>query len=565
MTTENAPPPVDELPDRRDASASLAYLLKMLEAVEEKARPIEAMRPQFVGVAANISETSPEWAELWQWLKEAKVALNTWKKAVRALAAARAKEESEEQVAEAEATADRPGSSVGSRIAALTFKLQRTEAGKPKVNVANLAAIFATDPRWEGKLGYHVLREAAVKTVAIDWPKDLAPAKVELGDWTDQDSVRAVGWLNRYFEMDASPLAVAEVIEVVARRTLIDPVRDYLTSVRWDGIFRLDTWLSKYMGAEQTEYTKAIGIRWMISAVARGLVPGCKVDCVLTLEGLQGKGKSSAGRALVPDQSLFFDDDLEIGKKDAAQSLRGKWIVELGELGALSRAEIAVIKAFISRQVDSYRGSFMRRSADYPRRGVFFATVNDHQYLTDIENRRFWPVRTNGEIDFVGIARDRDLLWAEAVARFEAGELWHVDTPELAALCSGEQEQRAKADPWEAWIFDWLRAQTDSLDCQSAFSSDRCTCFKCSGVTTALIMTGALQMRKDTAHSGADQRIGAILRRIGWVHGKMCRQNGMRVRPYYPSQGHAIEADKRIIDGRMAAAGIAAEVERSGA
>src|SRR5690349_20482256 len=132
----------------------------------------------------------------------------------------------------------------------------------------------------------------------------------------------------------------------------------------------------------------------MISAAASAYKPGCKVDHALILEGLERAGKSSALAALVPDGSWYTDEITNLGSKDAAQDLRGKWLIELAELSAMNRSEVETAKAFMSRSTDHYRPSYGRRSQDFPRECVFGGTTNHDNYLvSDTGNRRFWPVK----------------------------------------------------------------------------------------------------------------------------------------------------------------------------
>jgi predicted P-loop ATPase len=128
-------------------------------------------------------------------------------------------------------------------------------------------------------------------------------------------------------------------------------------------------------------------------------------------------------------------------------------------VAALKRAEVERVKAFISRNVDHYRPSYGRRSADFPRQCVFAGTTNADAYLADeTGNRRFWPVKVTG-LRLEDLGRDRDQLWAEAVARFKAGETWWLDR-EVEAFAAEEQNQRRQGDPWEDPILDWLGRQT---------------------------------------------------------------------------------------------------------
>jgi predicted P-loop ATPase len=167
----------------------------------------------------------------------------------------------------------------------------------------------------------------------------------------------------------------------------------YLTHLTWDEIPRIDQWLSTCLGADgNPEYLKAIGPRFLISAVARALRPGCKADQVLVLEGAQGIGKSTAVRVL--SEPWTTDSLPDLTSKEAAIQIQGVWIVELAELTSMSRSDVEHIKAFMSRNEDRYRPHWGRSSETRPRRCVFIATTNLQGYLRDeTGNRRFWPVR----------------------------------------------------------------------------------------------------------------------------------------------------------------------------
>jgi predicted P-loop ATPase len=193
----------------------------------------------------------------------------------------------------------------------------------------------------------------------------------------------------------------------------------------------------------------------MISAVARIMRPGVKADHMLILEGPQGAKKSTAIKVLT-GETWFTDELAEIGSKDAAQQMRGIWIIEIAELDAISRAEVSRIKAFLTRTTDRYRPPYERYVVEVPRQCVFAGSVNPDTYLRDeTGNRRFWPVRC-GTINLDGLRRDRDQLWAEAVARYREGAIWWIDDPVLVAGAKAEQDARYQSDAWDARIDRWL-------------------------------------------------------------------------------------------------------------
>ena len=218
------------------------------------------------------------------------------------------------------------------------------------------------------------------------------------------------------------------------------------------------------MTVEDSEYVRAIGPRYLISIVARIYDPGCKVDHVLILEGPQGKQKSEALRVLVIKDDWFTDGLSHISNKDAMLELSGVLIVEIAEMDALTRASSSAIKKFLTKRNDRFRPPFGKHIITLPRQCVFAGTINPpaNGYLKDPTGaRRFWPAMCRGMIDLEGLKRDRDQLWAEAVHRFKVGAKWWLETPELEALATAEQDARFVADEWEAPIREWLGDRAD--------------------------------------------------------------------------------------------------------
>jgi predicted P-loop ATPase len=276
---------------------------------------------------------------------------------------------------------------------------------------------------------------------------------VAKGAWTDHEDRLAAEWLQKQGILVSAEI-VGQAVQTAARDHPFHPVKTYLKGLQGDGVERLDQWLSRYLGAEDNEYCRAVGSRWMISAVARIFRPGAKADCCLILEGPQGIRKSTALRTLA--EEYFTDELADLGSKDAAMQTRGVWIIELSELDSLSTSDVGQIKAFMSRTTDRFRPPYGMRLMESPRQCVFAGTVNQNTYLRDeTGGRRFWPIIC-GQITVDELARDRDQLWAEAKVRFDSGEPWWLDTVELVRMASDQQLDRYETEPWEEVIAPWI-------------------------------------------------------------------------------------------------------------
>jgi len=421
-------------------------------------------------------------------------------------------------------------------------EIRRTKDGAIRSTVANAITFLRFDPRWRPVLAYNELAEKIVTLQPPPWHEHDAARATVAGYWTEEDTTRTVAWFQRELDVTFKPGTTLEAVATVARACAFNPAADYLSTVKWDGTPRLSTSLKhahalvSHFGARDTLYAREVFTRWMISAVARARNPGCKVDCVLILEGDQGIRKSEGIRALCPNVDWFFDSDIEFGSKAAAEVIRGAWIIELAELQSILRARSSHgPKAFLSRRVDAFRPSYGRTTQVFPRRCVFAGSTNDTEYLSDPSGaRRFWPVHVVA-VDVAAIERDRDQVWAEAVIRFEDGDRWYADTPELAALCADEQEQRYTADPWELTIGRYLAAKAPSDQQTRGDHPD--------GVLVADLLVRALGVERGKQGRTDEQRVAAVLRRLDFVKGKQRRRDGVRVRPWYPKDSPLLDRD----------------------
>jgi predicted P-loop ATPase/5S rRNA maturation endonuclease (ribonuclease M5) len=319
------------------------------------------------------------------------------------------------------------------------------DKGRPVWNMHNAIALLSQHSDWQGVLAFNEFTIRRVLLRAVPGQGGgVYPRPLE-----DDDYTAAQAWFNNNGFPKASMEIVGAAVRKVCRHQAFDPLRDYLDGLQWDGTPRLASWLTTYCGAEPSAYVSEVGRRWCISAVARGFKPGVKADCMLVLEGAQGRRKSSALAALAGED--WFSDALpQMGTKDASSYLRGKWIIEVAELEAM-RKEMDAIKAFISRQVETYRPAYGREEVSEPRRCIFAGSTNKDDWQRDeTGGRRFWPVKV-GSIDVDAIARDRGQLWAEAVHLYRAGERWWLEG-EIADQAQAEVAERRPDDPWRADI-----------------------------------------------------------------------------------------------------------------
>jgi hypothetical protein len=343
------------------------------------------------------------------------------------------------------------------------------------------------------KLDIDLSQDMFINKPFIRYNGYVGPIRDEIYDqaWFDIQKIFHFTPGNEYF---------SKVVRNVAWQKQYHPVRDYLSSLKWDGKPRLDHWLITYGGAGDSQYTLAVGAIVLIAAVRRVRQPGCKFDELMVLESEQGMLKSSALRALCPSDEWFSDDlPLNVDAKQIIERTSGKWIIEASELkGMASNREVESLKAMLSRQVDGpVRLAYDRYPLEQPRQFIVIGTTNSNMYLRDeTGNRRFWPVRIN-KFDIAGIVKDRDQIWAEAAHRESEGESIRLEERHYD-VAGVQQDRRRISDPWEDVL---------TKKCGPGSGVDRIKfmeVFTCLGLGTD---------RQDTKAAG---RVASIMQKLGY-------------------------------------------------
>jgi predicted P-loop ATPase len=330
--------------------------------------------------------------------------------------------------------------------------LELDKTGVPKQTSKNFDLILTNDPQLKGKVGEDLFAHRTVLKEQLPW-RDKSTGVY----WTDADESYLMGYVeNRYKVYHAGK--IRQALDRAAADNAFHPVKEYLESVKWDGLPRVDRLLIDFLGAPDDAYTKIVTRKWLCAAVARIYQPGIKFDNVLMLVGEQGIGKSLLGAKLAGE---WFNDSLHtVEGKDALELLQGSWILEMAEMIPTRKVEVEAVKQFISKQEDTYRAAYGRNTTTHKRQCVFLGTTNDDNVLKDkTGNRRFWPVdcdRVRATMNVWDMADGYALqVWAEALTLWKAGETLHL-TSEQSTLATEQQVKHTDDDGLRGIIEEYL-------------------------------------------------------------------------------------------------------------
>ena len=306
-------------------------------------------------------------------------------------------------------------------------------------SVWNLNLILNNDPDFAG-FAYNELANRIQVTGELPWERPEGNLF-----WRDADTAQLKSLIDaRYLPFSSRNHDVAFMKAADDRH--FHPIRDYLDALPpWDGVTRVEDLFTTYLKADNTTYVRAVTKKTFAAAVARIYRPGVKFDCVPVLDGEQGIGKSSIVKDLVTPE--YYSESLsltDMDDKSGAEKLQGFWVVEIGELAGMKKADIEKVKSFLSTSDDKYRPSYGRTVESHPRQCVIIATVNGERgYLRDITgNRRFWIIKLHQQKQkqkWRFDQRFRDQFWAEVKAIYDSGETLYLEGDLLDAA---EEAQR---------------------------------------------------------------------------------------------------------------------------
>jgi len=345
-------------------------------------------------------------------------------------------------------------------------QLDLDKKGEVKNNLRNLTIILENDPHLKSIVFNQLLDGMEIK--------DEVPWKHPSKFWRDADDAQLIAYIDRNYGTFSQRNYDIAVTKVVDDRSY-HPIREFIQNLpEWDGTPRVDTLLIDYLAAEDSPYVRAVTRKTLCAAISRVLRPGCKFDSILVLNGPQGVGKSTLIAKLAGE---WFSDSLNLSDtkdKTAAEKLQGYWILEIGELAGLKKAEVETLRSFLSRQNDIYRAAFGKRATPHLRQCVFFGTTNaESGYLRDTTgNRRFWPVKTPGfgKKQSWNLTHEEILqIWAEVLVYVNQGEKLYLDA-DMDKLAKEEQRDAMESDEREGLVKEYL----DTLLPENWDSMDLC-------------------------------------------------------------------------------------------
>lgn len=388
--------------------------------------------------------------------------------------------------------------------------LSRSKQGNVKATFGNVCLILRHDAAFANRFSYNRMR--------------IMPF-IDGRPLEDADVARVREEIERRWDFCPANEAVVQAILLIANERCFHPLHDYLNALTWDGTKRLERVAQEILGHKKTdEITQRMLRCWFISAVARALSPGCKVDTTLVLVGDQGHKKSTFFSTLGGE--WFSDTYVDIRNKDGILQVHAAWLLEWAEIERVTvKTSSSDVKAFLTSAKDSVRPPFGRGVIIQPRSSVIVGTTNKAFLDDETGSRRFWPVSVFVLVNIKLLKEWRDQLWAEAAAAYRAGESWWLSKEDDVSREETAHEHMVE-NPWLERIAVFLTNDDRRRD----------------GVTIADVITDCMRLELSRAAHSEATRVGKALSRLHWWW-RWETRSGVRLRVYYPREAFVRDVD----------------------
>ena len=363
-------------------------------------------------------------------------------------------------------------------------------------SVWNETLILNNDPDF-ANFAYNELASRVQVTGATPWERP-----IDNSFWRDADTAQLKALIDvRYVSFSSRNHDVS--FTKVADDRRFHPIRDYMDALpEWDKVPRIETLLVRCLQADDTRYVRTVTRKTFAAAVARVYRPGTKYDSILVLDGAQGIGKSTIFKDLVGDE--YYSDTLsltDMNDKSGAEKLQGFWIVEIGELAGMKKADIEKVKAFLSTADDKYRPSYGKTVESHPRQCIIIASVNGERgYLRDITgNRRFWIVKLHQDEQkkrWHFTKEERDQIWAEAKAIYKSGEKLYLEA-DMIKEAEKVQQSAMEVDERQGMVEEYLDTllpdgwENMDIYARRSYVNDKSDPIRPNGVTVKTVVSNA--------------------------------------------------------------------------
>lgn len=379
----------------------------------------------------------------------------------------------------------------------------------------NVVKMLTLAPEFKGGLVTDEFSGKLMIVRPMPWDND---ASFEPRQITNDDQLKLRIELERPpYNLAPSKTMIIDAVKAAGFEQRINPVRDFLMNLKWDGIPRLDYYLIKYCGAtsQPEEYVRTVSSCFIKASVKRVMEPGTPFHHMLVLEGSQRIGKSTTLKNLATFGGVsYFSDRIDfdaIGSKNIAEFLVGNLIVEFQELGGLNKKDRNKVKQWITQDRDEIQKKWENETTIYKRQFVVAGTTNDSHWLNDpTGGTRFWPVKCGNTINHKAILDENEQIWAEAVHRvLNLKELWYFEpNTEIYKIAVKEQEKRQQSDIWENIILEDIEFKNE--------------------ITTEYLMKNVIGMSTDRWSKKDQLRVTEILTLAGFESKSVWTKDGQK-------------------------------------